>query len=112
MTKIPAPYHLSLSQLIASLREEPDPSRLVKVGFRHPHSYRGYYTDVAFEIARNVTVGEMLAAAQSALGSTYQGWKGGDYVMREHTDTWLVTAEGDCGESLGAVLLALMLAEG
>jgi hypothetical protein len=112
MTKMPNPAHLFLGELIARLREEPDQSRRVKLGFRHPHSYRGDYMELAFELAEDVTVGEMLAAAESALGSTYQGWKGGDYVMDERTFVWLVSAEGDDGETLGAVLLTLMLAEG
>ena len=106
----PRPDHLTLGDLIDRLRQEPDQSKRLKVGFRSPHSYRGYYADLAFEITEGVTVGEMLAAAESALGSTYQGWKGGDYTMHDYTDTWLVAEEGDCGESIGAVLLSLLLA--
>lgn len=111
MSKHACARHLNLGELIARLREEPDLSRRVKVGFRHPHSYRGFYADLAFEMAADVTVGDMLAAAQSALGVTYQGYKGGDYRMAEYTDTWLVIEEGREGETLGAVLLSLMLGD-
>jgi hypothetical protein len=99
---------MTLGELIAALAAAPA-GKAVAHGFGNPHSYRGYYDEVAFEPARNITVGDMLAAARSALGATFQGWKGGDYVMKEYTDCWLAT-EGDCGETIGPVLLRLMLA--
>lgn len=97
-----------LDELIAALDAE-DPNLIVPLGFARPHSYRGYYSELAFEPALNVTVGSMLAAARSAKGATYQGWKGGDYTMDGYTDCWLAE-QGRCGESIGPVLLALMLA--
>jgi hypothetical protein len=108
-TNSPSPSHLALGELIDRLRQEPDPLRQVRIGFRHPHSYRGYYMDLAFERAENVTVGEMLAAAESALDATFQGWKGGDYTMSGYTDTWLVEREGCVGETIGAILLDFLL---
>jgi hypothetical protein len=72
---------LNLSELIYYLEEEPDKSLIVPVGFHKPHSYRGNYSEVAFEPKENVTVQSMLDAAKEALGSTYLGWKGGDYTM-------------------------------
>ncbi len=111
-TRIPSPDHYTLGELIARLREEPDQTRKLKLGFSNPHSYRGYYQDVAFEIASDVTVAEMLACAEWALGRTFHGWKGGDFTMADYTDTWLVQEAGtSCGETLGAVMLALMLGE-
>jgi hypothetical protein len=111
--KIPAPSHFTLRELIARLEAEPDLSKRVEVGFHNPHSYRGYYEQLAFEIAYDVTVGDMLTAARFALGATYQGWKGGDYLMSDYTETWLVRQEGEsAGETLGAVLLTLMLRSG
>jgi len=83
---------------------------VLRLGFYGPHSYRGYYHDVAFEIAEDITVGEVLSAAKEALGSTYQGWKGGDYTMKDYTETWLVAREGETGESIGAMFLELLLA--
>ncbi len=98
----------TLKHLIERLSHE-DPKRVVPLGFRHPHSYRGYYEDLAFEPAENVTVGEMLTAARSASGATFQGWKGGDYEMNEWTTVWLAK-RGATGETLGPILLDLMLA--
>jgi hypothetical protein len=62
---------------------------VVKQGFTNAHSYRGYYEDLAFEPAPNVTVRQMLQCAKDALGRKFQGYKGGEYAMGEHTDCWL-----------------------
>lgn len=103
------PEHLSLDDVIAAL-EAVHPARVLPFGFHSPHSYRGYYDQVAFCLTTNISVGKMLNEARSALGATYQGWKGGDYTMSGYTECWLVAERGDCGESIGFVLLALMLA--
>ena len=102
--------NLTLGELILAL-EARDPDLVVPIGFNHPHSYRGYYEQLAFEPATNVTVREMLDAARSALGETYQGWKGGDFMMQSHTYCWLAN-EGDCGDEMGRLLLGYMLDAG
>ncbi|MFF1790787.1 hypothetical protein ACFVX9_30520 [Kitasatospora sp. NPDC058243] len=96
-----------LDDLIATL-ETADPDLVITDGFTNPHSYRGYYEDIAFEPAANVRVGDMLAEARGALGSTYQGWKGGDFTMQGYADCWLAE-QGNLGETIGALLLKLML---
>lgn len=98
---------MTLGELIAMLETEPHAKR-VRLGFTYPHPYRGYYQDLAFVPKENITVSEMLGAARSALGSTYEGWKGGEYTMSEHTDVWLAEV-GCCGETIGPRLMALML---
>jgi hypothetical protein len=103
--------HLTLGQLIAALEPE-DPDLVIPLGFRNPHSYRGIYSEVAFEVAHNIRVGDMLDAARSALGETYQGWKGGDFTMEQYTDCYLVDDEGCTGESIGSTLLRFMLDAG
>lgn len=100
---------MTLGELIAAL-EKPDPSRKVPLGFASPHSYRGIYAELAFEPKADVTVGEMLASARSALGATYEGWKGGEYTMTGYTDCWLAEHGHGAGETIGPVLLTLMLA--
>jgi hypothetical protein len=103
--------NLGLGQLIERLSRE-DPERILPIGFADPHSFRGYYSDVAFEPRRNISIGEMLAAARSALGATYSGWKGGDYTMTEWTDCWIAN-EGDSSDNrIGPLLLELLLAQG
>lgn len=98
-----------LSGLIAFL-EARDPSIVVPVGFHHPHSYRGDYFCLAFEPVESVTVGSMLACAKSALGQTYEGYKGGEYTMREYTDVYL-SEYGTTGEEIGPILLRYMVGE-
>jgi hypothetical protein len=71
---------MTLNELIRYLEKE-DPKKVVAIGFNNPHSYRGYYEDLAFEPAKNITVGEMLDCAKGALGKTYEGYKGGEYKM-------------------------------
>jgi hypothetical protein len=98
---------MTLGELIALL-EARDPEQVVPLGFGNPHSYRGYYHELGFEPVRNVTVGAMLASARSALGSTYEGYKGGEYTMSDHTYCWLAEW-GSEGETLGRTLLSYML---
>ena len=98
---------MTLGELIEELKRH-DRNKIVPMGFHHPHSYRGYYDQLAFEPARNITVGEMLNCAQEALNTTYPGWKGGDFTMGESTEVWLAD-EGDCGEIIGPELLNYML---
>lgn len=100
---------MELQRLIRALEAE-DPAKPVPLGFARPHSYRGYYDQLAFEPEANTTVGAMLAAAKSALGATYEGWKGGEgYTMAGHTLCW-VSNEGDnSGDLLGPMLLGFML---
>ncbi|MFD0855939.1 hypothetical protein ACFQ07_27115, partial [Actinomadura adrarensis] len=101
---------MTLAELIAAL-EAADPNLVVPEGFTNPHSYRGYYHQLAFEPASNVTVASMIEAAHSALGETFEGYKGGYYTMREDTDCWLASW-GACGEEITPELLRTMLAAG
>lgn len=103
------PQGRSLGELITRLQHEPKDKR-VRLGFKNPHSWRGAYYELAFEPAENVTVQEMLDAAQSAVGATYQGWKGGEYTMDGLSEVHLAY-EGEVGEDLGAILLDYMLAD-
>lgn len=101
--------NMTLGDLIKRL-EKADPNKPIALGFGHPHSYRGYYEDLAFEPVRNTTVGAMLACAKEAMGKTYTGYKGGEYEMGEYTDVWL-SHYGHTGETLGQLLLSFMLGE-
>jgi len=99
--------HPSLENLLELLRAA-DPRKVCPLGFRNPHSYRGYYEDLAFEPAENVTVAEMTAAAESAVGATYEGYKGGSYTMGGYTTVWLAKY-GETGETLGPQFVRLIL---
>lgn len=75
---------MKLGKLIELLEKFPE-SRKVQNGFGNPHSWRGSYDELAFEPVADTTVGVMLQEARSALGTTYCGWKGGDFTMGENT---------------------------
>ncbi len=100
---------MKLGELIKTLEKAP-PEKIVPHGFGTPDSYRGYYEQLAFEPRKNVTVGEMLAYAKSALGQTFQGYKGGEYLMTEWTDVW-IAEYGDTGEPIGPTLLQYMVGD-
>lgn len=83
---------MQLQDLINYLEKE-DPKKVAPLGFSYPHSYRGIYSELAFEPTPNVTVGEMLECAKSALDTTYQGWKGGATAWRRGPNaTWRTSA--------------------
>lgn len=81
---------LTIGQAIKIL-EKYDPNTKVKYGWGlgSSHSYRGYYTDLGLEPEYNVTVNEMLQELKFSLGRTYNGWKGGEFIMNRDTVIWL-----------------------
>ena len=85
---------LTLGELIDELRRV-DPEQVCAEGFGSAHSYRGDYSLLAFTPATNVKVGAMLAEAEKAVGQTFCGWKGGDYVMDRETILHLAK-NGEC----------------
>lgn len=96
-----------LQELIECL-ERLDPNKTIPRGFNKPHSYRGDYSQLAFEPAKNITIGEMLNCAKEAHGTTYEGYKGGKYKMEDYTDVYI--AEYGCtGEELGLILLNCLI---
>jgi len=99
---------MKLGELITRLTQE-DPAKVVARGFDSPHSYRGYYDELAFEPAESITVGAMLKAAMSAAGATFQGYKGGDFRMNAKTRVWLAEW-GNVGEEIEPEMLDAMLA--
>lgn len=102
---------LKLGDLIEALKNFPDKNKVLPCGFNKPHSWRGIYEELAFEPAENITVFEMLSAAESAVGTVYQGWKGGDFKMDLDSPVHL-SKEGNSDDFLGAFLLHYMLGWG
>ena len=85
-------YHLVLGKAIQALEQAPD----LPVTFdfdgkspSHPHSYRGHYSDLALESTLNlVTAAGLKDLLTGALNKTFQGYKGGDYLMGPDTPLW------------------------
>ena len=92
---------LTLGELVDQLREAFPDSLVANIVF--PHSYRGYYCDLAFELrGGSRTAKELLDDCLEALGSEFTGYKGGEYLMDRSTPLW-VSNYG----STGLKLLAL-----
>lgn len=100
---------MTLGELINFLKEK-DKNKVVPLGFHNPHSYRGYYVCLAFEPTTNITIGKMLEIAEEALGKTFQGYKGGDFLMEEFSDVY-ISAYGNCGEPLSLMLMTFLVGE-
>lgn len=93
---------MNLGELIEIL-ESCNLSKTVE-GFGSPHSYRGYYDELAFE-PMTTTIRAMLEAAKSAVDEVYRGYKGGSFEMNNDTDIHLAY-EGCTGEPITKALLA------
>lgn len=57
----------------------------------NPHSYRGYYEDLALEPSSSITTIEELHAelCQRVLNKELEGYKGGDFRMGTDTPIWI-----------------------
>lgn len=91
---------VTLGELIDHLRtlgERSTVSFSTGGGPTKPHSYRGYYSDLAFEPSgENVQAAKLLEDCVSILGSYFEGYKGGMFLMDEDTPVWCATY-GDTG---------------
>lgn len=67
-------------------------------------SYRGYYSDLAFEPEPAVerAASEVLQVCRDAMGQVFTGYKGGDFVMGALTPLW-VAHYGSCGRRVMGV---------
>lgn len=100
-------YHVTLGALIDALKEvDLDMQVLVRNENGEDFfpgrldSYRGYYADLALsEGSEPMTVNTLLSQAEVALGSTFEGYKGGEFVMGEDTPLWFAEY-GCCGSAI------------
>jgi hypothetical protein len=89
-------YHLTLGNLIQVLEAAPESA---KIGIGKPHSYRGYYRDLAFEPCTPPRpASEVLIEARACIGKVFTGYKGGTFEMDETTPLWIATW-GSCGDA-------------
>ncbi len=100
-------YHVTLGSLIEALREvDLDMQVLVRNEEGEDFfpgrfdSYRGYYADLSLTEGKEpMTVNTLLSQAEVALGSTFEGYKGGEFVMGEDTPLWFAEY-GCCGPAI------------
>lgn len=98
-----AETQMTLGKLIAALEAMPSDAEVTNLN--SPHSYRGYYSDLAFERGEGTRpAAELLAECKAAMGQVFEGYKGGDYVMGALTPLWV----SEYGHSSGEKLMAVM----
>jgi hypothetical protein len=87
---------MTLGRFISELEAIPEQTEIENI--YSPHSYRGYYSDLAFNQGQGTrTVGSLVEELKTeCLNKTFYGYKGGDYYMDIHTPLW-IAEYGDCG---------------
>jgi hypothetical protein len=100
---------MTLGQIIKILEKLPK-NKILECGFNEPHSYRGSYDSLAFEITKGISVGEMLEICNGCVDKEFTGYKGGDFLMSIYTDCYLAEY-GDIGEEITHFTLAFMLGD-
>ena len=96
-----AATQMTLGMMIAVLEKMPPETEIDGLG--KAISYRGYYSDLAFQPqAEKVKAGDLLAQCRDAMGQVFEGYKGGDYVMGALTPVW-VADYGCCGRKIMAI---------
>jgi hypothetical protein len=94
---------MTLGTLIDRLSELP--GDLLMWNMKDLHSYRGYYSDLAFDHDSDSQrpVREVLADCRKAMGEVFVGYKGGDFVMGRNTPMWISSYGSASGLRLMAV---------
>lgn len=90
----------SLIKRLSGMRQDIDLKVYVDL-----HSYRGYYEDLSIgETCSSPvsSVSELLTACKEAVGKSFEGCKGGEFVMGHDTPLW-VAEYGKTGKRLIAV---------
>ena len=96
-----AATQMTLGKLIAALEAMPQGATVDNLW--GAHSYRGYYSDLAFRRGEGTRpASALLDECKEAMGQVFEGYKGGDYVMGSLTPVWLAEY-GCCGLKLMAV---------
>lgn len=89
---------MTLGKLISALEAMKPDDEVDRL--ESPHSYRGYYCDLAFERGKGkMPVRELLKECRAAMGQVFTGYKGGDYVMGALTPIW-IAKYGECGNKI------------
>ena len=90
-------YHVCLGELLDGLRQA-DPEGLVYL--TDPHSYRGYYSDLALEPTTTpIKVNQLIDQLEAVIDTELTGYKGGEFLMSADTPVW-VSHYGTTGSAL------------
>lgn len=75
---------ITLGALI-KLLESVEKDKFVAHSLENLHSFRGEPAQLAISSGNGTIVANMLEEAKAAVGKTFEGYKGGEYVMTEKT---------------------------
>lgn len=101
MQRTRAESQMTLGKLIAALESMPEGTFVANL--HSPHSYRGYYSDLAFKQEDGTRpAADLLADCRACMGQSFEGYKGGNFVMGALTPLW-VASYGNCGLKLMAL---------
>jgi hypothetical protein len=94
-----AQTQMTLGKLIDILKNLPE-DKLIGA-FGEPHSYRGYYSDLAFEPIKDkeIIAKAALKICEGCMGEVFEGYKGGDFQMDRNTPIWFAFY-GSCGRKI------------
>lgn len=96
-----AETQMTLGALIETLQAMPQDKLIF--GLTHAHSYRGYYSDLAFSRDKDRrSVADTLQMAREAMGREFTGYKGGEFLMGERTPLWFASY-GSTGDKIIAL---------
>lgn len=86
---------ITVSQLVQQVKEFPSNAKVrfdfggVPYGF---HSYRGFYDELAVgwvsDSKTNLTIEDFLVLLKQCMGTSFTGYKGGDFIMYADTPVW------------------------
>ena len=95
---------MTLGKMIAALEAMPADAKVANL--HSAHSYRGYYSDLAFTFDYGKTgvrpAKDLLVECKGAMDQVFDGYKGGEFVMGALTTVW-VADYGFCGVRLMAL---------
>jgi hypothetical protein len=100
-------YHLTLGCLIEELKKADQDLRVIEnhtsKGVSSPHSYRGYYSDLALERSDEVnSVRDLLSKLLNVQDQELTGYKGGEFLMTDDTPLWI----SEYGNSSGIAIIS------
>ena len=97
-----AETQMTLGELMRQLSAMDPDSEIT--GIHEQHSYRGYYSDLAFEAAGNpMLVTDLIdMLTNECLGKTFTGYKGGEFTMESDTPLW-IAEYGCCGPRIMSI---------
>ena len=76
-------------------------------GWDECDSYRGFYEELRVN-RTTATIATMRAVLERAIGGTFVGYKGGEYVMTRHSGVWVTSDYSTTGDPINGDTIGLI----